>query len=520
MKLRRLTVYDIDYKPLMKGIDLFFDKQNNVSINTTCFIGINGSGKSQVLEIIAEIFLFLENVYRKENKFKSPFSPFAFRIEYEIFKSNYEYLVIFKCDKIKSKPNNLQVEILKKDVNDGTRIINISDIDLYDFLPTKIIGYSSGDNETLSIPFDSYYDEYAQYTYERAFGKKQGNDYEPNLYFMNYNTNLGITISSLIFREEISEIETILDKLNIVDLTSFTITIQTKQPDAPNRKNGGVVLTTELENWKQKLINIADIHVYEEKYKKHTLKFTLDETTRRAFKDNFSNALELYTCLYKFELLNNLIVDKTTREKIKKERKERRLVTKMPAVSDINKVLYYSELKFQLKNSQNIDYLSFSDGEHQFLNVFGTILIINQDNCLFLLDEPETHFNPMWRRTFINVIEKITLGRKQDAYITTHSPFVVSDSRRENVFIFKREDGRLLVENPNNETYGASFDNILDMAFDIHIPISENSLNKIIDLKNENDPNKINDELSNFGDSLEKASLRNRIIFLNSKNDD
>ena len=507
MKLRRLKIYDIDYKPLMKGIDLFFDKQKNNSINTTSFVGVNGSGKSQVLEIVAEIFLFLENVYRKENKIKNPFSPFAFRIEYELYKSNHEYLVIFECDKIKTKPNKIETEILKKDNNGEATAVDITEIDLYDFLPTKIIGYSSGANETLSIPFDSYYDEYAQYTYERAFGKVQDNDYEPNLYF---------TISSLVFRDEISEIDTILDKLNIQDLNSFTITIQTKPPDTPNKSNGGVILTAELEDWKQRLINIADIHVYDEKYKKHTLKFTLDEMTRNAFKDNFSNALELYTCLYKFELLNNLIVDKTTREKIKKERKERKLLTKMPVVSDINKVLFYSELKFQLKNSQTIDYLSFSDGEHQFLNVFGTILIIDQDNCLFLLDEPETHFNPMWRRTFINVLEKITEGRKQDAFITTHSPFVVSDSKSEDVFIFKKTTDTLLIENPNNETYGAAFDNILDMAFDIHIPISENSLNEIIELQNETDPEKINDELPNFGDSLEKTSLRNRVILLNS----
>ncbi|MCA0348133.1 MAG: restriction system-associated AAA family ATPase [Bacteroidetes bacterium] len=516
MKLRRLKVYDIDYKPLMKGIDLFFDKKKSNSINTTCFVGVNGSGKSQVLEIIAEIFLFLENVYRNENRNKNLFSPFAFRIEYEFIKSNHTYLVIFECDKIKTKPNKIQAEIFKKDNNNEVTTVNLNEINLYHFLPTKIIGYSSGANETLSIPFDSYYDEYAQYTYERAFGKVQGNDYEPNLYFMNYNTNLGITISSLIFREEISEITTILDKLNIQDLNSFTITIQTKQPNAPNRSKGGVVLTTELEEWKQKLINLSDIHIYDEKYKKHTLKYTLDEATRNAFRDNFSNPLELYTCLYKFELLNNLIVDKTTREKIKKERKERKLLTKMPVVSDINKVLFYSELKFQLKNGQTIDYLSFSDGEHQFLNVFGTILIINQDNCLFLLDEPETHFNPMWRRTFINVLEKITGGRKQDAFITTHSPFVVSDSKSEDVFIFKKMDNALLIENPNNETYGAAFDNILDMAFDIHIPISENSLNEIIELQNENNPEKINEELHNFGDSLEKTSLRNRVILLNS----
>lgn len=517
MKLRKLVIYDIDYKPLVKGIELYFPRNEENYIDANCFIGINGSGKSQTLEIIAEIFLFLENVYRKENKKNNLFSPFGFRIEYEIFKENIEYLVIFDCQEIKTKEKDIHIEIYKK-LNEEHSVVEIENLKIYEFLPNKVIGYSSGDNETISLPFDSYYDEYAEYTWKRAKGIIRGNDYDPNLYFMNYNTNLGIAISSLIFREDISNIDIILDKLQIDDLISFQITIQTLPP-VKNKSQGEVILTEELEEWKNKLINLADKPFYDDKHKKHILKYKLDDVTRTAFKSNFENALELYTCLYKLELLNNLIVDKTTREKIKKERKERRLLTKMPMVSDVNKVLSYSELKLKLKNGNVIDYLSLSDGEHQFLNVFGTILIINQDNCLFLLDEPETHFNPKWRRTFISTLKEITVGRKQDMIITTHSPFVVSDCKNENVYIFERENDAVNIKNPPKETYGASFDNILDMAFDIKIPISEDSLNEIEELNKINDPSIINEKLEDFGESMEKNKLLNRIILLNSKMD-
>ena len=517
MKLRKLVIYDIDYKPLVKGIELYFPKNEENYINAKCFIGINGSGKSQTLEIIAEIFLFLENIFRKENEKNSLFSPFGFRIEYEIFKENIEYLVIFDCQDVKTKEKDIHIEIYKK-INEELSAIEIKDLKIYEFLPSKVIGYSSGDNETMSLPFDSYYDEYAEYTWKRAKGIILGNDYDPSLYFMNYNTNLGIAISSLIFREEISNIDIVLDKLQIDDLISFQITIQTLPP-AKNKSNGEVILTQELEGWKNKLINLSDKPFYDDKHKKHILKYKLDDVTRTAFKSNFENALELYTCLYKLELLNNLIVDKTTREKIKKERKERRLLTKMPMVSDVNKVLSYSELKLRLNNGNEIDYLSLSDGEHQFLNVFGTILMINQDNCLFLLDEPETHFNPKWRRTFISTLKDVTMERKQDMIITTHSPFVVSDCKNENVYIFEREDDVINIKNPPKETYGASFDNILDMAFDIKIPISEDSLNEIEELSQISDPKIINDKLEDFGESMEKNKLLSRIILLNSKMD-
>ncbi|MBK6979981.1 MAG: hypothetical protein IPH28_25165 [Cytophagaceae bacterium] len=48
----------------MKGVELFFPKQKDDDfIHSNCFIGINGSGKSQILEIIAEIYLFLDMLF-------------------------------------------------------------------------------------------------------------------------------------------------------------------------------------------------------------------------------------------------------------------------------------------------------------------------------------------------------------------------------------------------------------------------------------------------------------------------
>lgn len=527
MKIRRLIIHDIENKPLLKGINLFFEREISDSINANCFIGVNGSGKSQILEVIIEIFLYLDSLFRNEHKLDKDkiFSPFAFRIEYEIWVDDILHLVIFECNELKTKTKDLKIEIFKKE-EDLISQIDVSLDDIVNFIPTKIAGYSSGSNETLSLPFDSYYDEYAEYTWKRAKKIKDHDDYsdidyDPRLYYMNYNTNLGIIISSFIFKDELPEFQFILDELRISELKSFVITIQTLGRQAPNRTKGGVILTPELQSWREKLINISDENIFDAKYQINTLKFNISEETILAFKDNFSSALELYTCLYKLELLNNLIVDKSTRDKIKKERKARKLVTKMPIISDINKVLNYSELKFSIKESEaEINYLSLSDGEHQFMNVFGTLLMINQDNCLFLLDEPETHFNPIWRKKFIRILEKITTNRKLDVFLTTHSPFVVSDCKQEQVYIFSRDENNgISVRKPDKETYGTAFDNILEMAFGINPPISENSLHEIQELQHEGNPEIIENRLKDFGDSLEKASLVNRMVLLKRQNE-
>ncbi len=523
MKVRRLIIHDIEYKPLMKGVELFFPKQKEDDfIHSNCLIGINGSGKSQILELIAEIYLFLDMLFRPHNNNDRETSPFGFLIEYEIEVDQLTYLIIIDCPKINTKKKDISIEILCSDKSE----IKYNPEAFYKFLPTKVVGYTSGDNETLSLPFDLYYDEYAKYTANRALDNprfKDAVDYEPMLYFMNYNTNLGITISSLIFEEEIDSIKVLKDELNIKELVSFTITIQTNQRNAPFYKSngdGGIKLTNELQLWVDKLIKCCPKAVQDEddiKFKRWILEYTLDENTVKLFKYHFKNSLELYTALYKLELLNNLIIKDDIVKKIKADRKERKLVTKMPMVSEDDKVLSYSELKLKLNNNNTVDYLSLSDGEHQFLNVFGTISMINQDNCLFLLDEPETHFNPRWRRTFISTLKKITEGRKQDMFITSHSPFVVSDTKRENVYIFRRKDSEIVISEPNQETYGAAFDEILKMAFDIDIPISEESLGLIQELENSDDIEFIEREIRNLGESYELSSVYRRIEFLKSQ---
>lgn len=513
MKIRRLSINNIDYKPLMKGIDLFFPKVKESFIHANCFIGINGSGKSQVLELIAEIFLYLDRIFRKENRVELELSPFAFRIEYEIFLDNLEYLVVIESEKIGTRKKDLNIEIY----NTKLELIEIDINSFYEYLPVRVVGYTSGDNETLSLPFDSYYDEYASYTAQRALRNGQTSDYEPSLYFMNYNTNLGIAISSLLFEDQIGSINYLKEELNIKRLVSFRLIIQTKQQNAPNRKKGGVILTPQLEDWKNKLIKCSSKIIYDEDSEKYILDYTIDDNTKKAFKHHFSNALELYTSLYKLELLNNLIIKREIRTKIERIRKGRKLVSKMPMVAEDDKVLSYSELKLELTNGDIVDYLCLSDGEHQFLNIFGTILMINQDNCLFLLDEPETHFNPKWRRTFISILKKITENRKQDLFITTHSPFIVSDTKKENVFIFNRDQNKIIISEPNQETYGTSFDDILKMAFDIKIPIAEDALSLIKELEKSNDIEYIEKRIIELGDSYELSSLYRKIELLKSR---
>ena len=510
MKIKRIKIHNIPHKPLIDGLELSFPNNAENYLNANCLIGVNGSGKSQFLESIADLFVYLDSLYRLCNKQKSVSPPFLFEIVYFIILNKKKYVV----EVIQEKMNKLPLFTV---INEIGEKVNIKDDEFESYLPSKIIGYTSGENETISIPFLAYYDEYANYTANRALRGFGNTDYEPRFYFMDYSTNLGIVISNLIF-EEFEGVERLKKELKIEKIKSFQIILQTNSPAAPKvpvKGETGVILTEELKQWRDFLINTATCYEYDEKLNRYTLDFYFNEATKNAFTHFFKSAYNLYTTLYKFELLNNLMIDKASRKEIENARKNRRLINKMPSVPSKDKVLHYSELKLKLENGQAVDYLSLSDGEHQYFNIFGSIIMVNHDNSLFLLDEPETHFNPKWRRLFISHLKSLTESRKQDLYLTSHSPFVVSDSPRECVYIFERIDNeKIEVKNPSQETFGASFDNILQMAFGIDEVISKEASDKIKELHEETDPRKIEEELAKLGDSPQLLPLYRRVDML------
>ncbi len=513
MKIKRIKIHSIPHKPLIEGLELNFPENIGNFVNANCLIGVNGSGKSQLLESIADLFVYLDSLYRNCNKPKSTLPPFLFEIAYSIVLNDKRYFVEFIQEKMNKPPKVIIINENKEEIS-----IREEEIELY--LPVKIIGYTSGENETISIPFLAYYDEYAIYTANRAMKGFDNTDYEPRFYFMDYSTNLGIVISNLVF-EKYDGVRKLKNELKIKKLKSFQIIIQTNSPAAPKIPvNGevGVILTDELREWRNFLINTATCYEYDEKLNKYTLDFYFDDATKEALTHFFKSAYNLYTALYKFELLNNLMIDKVVRKNIEKDRKNRRLINKMPSVPNKDKVLHYSELKLELENGQTVDYLSLSDGEHQYFNIFGSVIMVDHDNSLFLLDEPETHFNPKWRRLFISHLKELTESRKQDLYLTSHSPFIVSDCPRENVYIFERiNNENIEVRNPGQETFGASFDNILQMAFGMDEVISKEASDKIKELHEETDPAKIEEELKKLGDSPQILPLYRRIDMLSQK---
>lgn len=115
-----------------------------------------------------------------------------------------------------------------------------------------------------------------------------------------------------------------------------------------------------------------------------------------------------------------------------------------------------------------VSFTQLSEGELQMLTVLGLMRITREDHCLFLLDEPDTHLNPIWKLRYFDDIEgvlgsesgQLDQGQSQ-ILITTHDPMMVGSLRREQVHILRRKGQKTVVETPDEHPQGMGVTGLL-----------------------------------------------------------
>lgn len=78
---------------------------------------------------------------------------------------------------------------------------------------------------------------------------------------------------------------------------------------------------------------------------------------------------------------------------------------------------------------------SLSDGEFSFLARMATIYLLREEECLFLLDEPEVHFNDDWKRNLVYNIEQALTSTKSEVILTSHASITLTDAFPDEVIL-------------------------------------------------------------------------------------
>ncbi|WP_175635088.1 restriction system-associated AAA family ATPase [Pedobacter ghigonis] len=579
MKLLKLKIENEEgFRSLQKGFEINFhtlaDTEAMGAFRPFCFAGLNGSGKSNVLEALANIFYHLEVCVAKylpesikdpKNFNRNGCTPDAFTLEYLIGQHNRKGYVVALFDKVTiTKEEGKEPKMFIQSFpfgNTERNEVSLVPPKLRDsaaegkvYLPAHIIGYSSGENEILSLPFIKsrliHLDEYKQATrdnYERF------DEPENSLIYIDNNMSQAVLLACLLFesKETLAPLRDI-DNTGILGLKSFRMNIQLHDfvfEDEKTKKQTTIPILKLIEQQQlDDLKKCATSWFLDHKTKTLWLDFYVNDATKDAFKVHFhNNSLECFQFFRLLYELNNHFVDEETKKDVYRS-KGVYTDGKLPIGSPRQDVFHFLDFYItkELKKTGEIKDLllrSFSDGEHQFIHTMGICLLLKDKRSLLLLDEPETHFNPSWRAKFVKILnDSITAGNKgehpngsynvhllKDVLLTSHSPFIISDCLPDNVVLFEKDvKGNTTAKKVSEldssfNTYGTSVELILDRLFHYDQSIGDLSNSELENIKFENinskqDVEKVKSKLKKLGESIEKDMVLARLNKIQTAN--
>jgi len=567
MKLLRLKINDHKgFRSLQQGFEVYFlrewDFGEASEFNPYILAGPNGSGKSNVLETLGAIFYHIECVYLdyrptsfeyEENENPKGFkaenaTPDAFELEY--------FIPVPDDLKNKNVKGNAHIKIEKKVMEipkitwlnrglfDDEKETELNRLEVKKLLPKFVLAYSSGENEILSLPFFKmrfiHFDEYKDHLIN-LLGYNQVP--EGRLIFLDNDFSQAIVLSNFLLQDK-KVLKPFNEELGIEGIKCFRIIVrkyidvdEMKNPQLPGagillekkESGAGIIrnvlnLTINVKTAIDKLEKCSTTSYYDHDTESLYLDYWINDATRHAFKLHFGSAIELFQT---FQILLTLNLY-TVSENLKKEVYESASLyvnETVPILPSDERIVRFKDLVLKKRGVSDIIYCkSLSDGEHQFLHSIGLSLLFKDENCLILLDEPETHFNPDWRAKFISRLrECFQIGKAQttmrEILITTHTPFLISDSKQEYVLLFDKDlrSNKVAVSRPDFNTLGASINKITIEAFKKRETISGYAEQKLNELKKRFEDGADGEEIINeankmLGDSVEKVLFINHVL--------
>ncbi|MCB9882218.1 MAG: AAA family ATPase [Planctomycetes bacterium] len=112
-----------------------------------------------------------------------------------------------------------------------------------------------------------------------------------------------------------------------------------------------------------------------------------------------------------------------------------------------------------------VKFTQMSEGEQQLLTVLGLLLFTQHDESLYLLDEPDTHLNPVWTYDFLKLLQKNIRAEKGQLIIATHNPLMIGSLRKNQVRILADDEDGITAEEPDYDPLGIGVEGLLKSEF-------------------------------------------------------
>lgn len=450
----------------------------------TVLLGENAAGKSNFLEALVIIFRDLELGVE---------SPFNYRIEYRCkgkflkatggpkTKGGFQIFLGFRMKRniraYQGKP------ISKKAIKENK----------YDFLPRYVFAYYSGLSNRLLEHFDPH-----QTRFYRDLLAGEDNPMRPLFYARIIHSHFVLMAFYAFSQPEISDF--LEEYLDIIGLESILFVL--KKPDWSKKKDP-------LDFWGAKGVVREFL---DDLYDASMAPISTTENVRVSFNKS-----------HKEEHLFLYISNQEKLEKIAKKYGNNAEFFKRLESTYISDLILEVRVKVKKRHVDGeITFKELSEGEQQLLTVLGLLRFTKEEESLILLDEPDTHLNPLWKWKYMNLLEEVVQKPETSQIImTTHDPLVIGGLTKEEIRIFYTEKAKdeedkeiMLVKTmaPDFDPKGLGVAGILTSEF-FKLPstLDERTL-EVLDRRNEliskQDKKKLND--------TEKSELNQIFQYLNS----
>lgn len=433
MRIRRLIVSK--YKNV-ENLNLKFDNKL-----ISLLVGKNGLGKSNLIEILALIFRDLE-----QNNSERDFIDY-----WETREGYFEYYINYECKnseiKLLNNSRGFKASRRQKGTNDPFVDLNFAEFKRrrVDYLPDYIVGYYSGENKRIKEIIANY-----ETTVWSELKKNEGLDKIFRKLFFGENHHAQSLLLTLLLYKGQTHNEQFRNKISslVENYCSFksleTLTLVLKQPEWFKRRVESHAIRS-IELLEQNLISNPPVEFpfWGARGKAHEI-----------ISYFYNNSESINTYYDEDEKIEKLVLSNIDRTALAAGVYEKfgHPLNFFDALESLHQIDAIHTLSLSVKSKYNnilFDFKQLSEGEQQLVTVLGLILIAGKDDCLFLLDEPDTHLNPNWQRDYVRLLEDFNLNDDNShIVIATHSPLIVQAAEETDIFLYKqnKESGKITVD--------------------------------------------------------------------------
>ncbi len=432
-------VYIQDFKNL-KDFRIDLDEQEMYTV----LLGQNAAGKSNFLEALVIIFrdLDLDN---------DPL--FNYAITYQC---NGKTLYVIADTGAKERKDRYRIAV--KDPDDKSQLFQAAKKlsrtqfkrDKREYLPRYLIAYYSGVSNRLEEHFDQHQRNFYGELIDTKRSKETSLPMRPLFYARLIHSNF-VLMSFFSFEEKDERVGKFLKEyFDVIGLDSVTFVIKRPEWAESEKKQRQIIKENEVSFWNA---NGVVSSFLKELYQIALAPIQDDIVVEKDYRKSEKKRDGVYLYLSNVKKLRKLAA--LYRSESGNPNEDFFKVLESTYISDL-----IQEVRVKVKKEKTDGTISFkelSEGEQQLLMVLGLLRFTKSEESLILLDEPDTHLNPLWKWRYLNLLRDIV--EKPDStqiIMTTHDPLVIGGLKKEEIRILyqQKKDGKIEAFEPDEDPKG------------------------------------------------------------------